>query len=90
MRDPDVEERPVPRVGHGASFRAWDLAAGEAREGLTVVPGQPGAGALGHGCRVAHERREVVEGVAAVALGGVNDRHVDVADSCPALAAIEQ
>ena len=90
VRDPQLDRRPRPRVRRRVSSGGCFLAAGQAAKGLTVVPWQPGAGPLGHGRRVAHERREVVEGVAAVELGGVNDRHVDVADLCPALAAIKQ
>ena len=60
------------------------------REGLPVVPGHPLAGSSDDIGRVGHQGVQVVNGVGAAQLRGVNESHVDVAETRATLGAEEE
>ena len=57
------------------------LVLGAASEGVSVVPGQPVRGVRVDFVAVSNELGEVVEGIDAVELGGVDEAEEDVSDT---------
>ncbi len=92
-----AQRGPGPDVGDGLgcwqtgrSTAGGDASSEKTRQCIPVVPGEPRGGILGHGALVTHDLRQVMEGVFALELGRVDERHVDVAHAGATLAPIEQ